>query len=62
MTDPTDKVIDPEDWEPHQVICGKPLWELKEMPNICLCDSCKKERDKKCEKDIVNVDVEKEHR
>jgi len=48
MTDPTDKVIDPEDWEPHGIICFKVEWIRRGLENICLCPAYKKEREAVC--------------
>jgi hypothetical protein len=45
MTDPTDKIIAPEDWEPAQVICRAPLDALYSQPTCCGCQKCQKERD-----------------
>jgi hypothetical protein len=49
--DPTDNVIAPEDWEPHQVICRRALDEDRGNPWICGCTACKGEREDDRSKD-----------
>ncbi len=47
MKDVTESIVDPSDWEPHQVICRKKIDETRGNPQICLCYRCRNENDER---------------
>jgi len=46
MADPTDRAIEPVEWEDSQVICRRKLDEERGNPWICGCERCRLEREK----------------